>query len=291
MNASNIVVVLVSGLALGSLYSLVSMGLTLTFSTLKVFNFSHGATITVGAYATFFFFSRLGLSYPVAFALTVPFCFLLGALLQRVMLKPLVSKGDMPLILGTLGIALILENVLLLVFGGRLKRLPVPIEGAVQIGQSTISYSNVLILICSLLILVTMALVLKKTRFGMATRAVAQNRDASSIVGIAINRINMYVFGASVALAGISGVFLGSIYFVTPSMGSEIMTKAFIICVLGGLGSIAGTIVGSYIVGFLEAIIALTIGIYWSPVVLFSFMMVVLIIRPSGLFGGELITE
>ncbi len=284
-------VVLVSGLALGSLYSLVSMGLTLTFSTLRVFNFSHGATITVGGYVAFYFLSRLGLGYPIAFILTVPICFLLGALLQRVVLKPLVAKGEMPLILGTLGVALVLENVLLLVFGGRLKRLPVPIEGAIKIGQSTLSSSNLLIFICSLVLLVLMSIVLKKTRFGMATRAVAQDLEASRVVGIAARRVNMYVFGASVALAGISGVFLASIYFLTPSMGTEAMTKAFIICVLGGLGSVPGTIAAAYIVGLLEATIAMAIGIYWSPVVLFSFMMAVLIIRPAGLFGGGMSTE
>lgn len=287
LDAGSILVVLISGLTLGSLYCLMAMGMTLSFSTMKLFNFSHGAIIMLGAYLTWFLSIFIGLNYLAAIIFMVLGCFVFGMAMEKMILQRLMTKGLMESIIGTLGIALIIENVVLLSFGGRLKRLPILIEGSARLGRSTISYNSLLILICSLGILVAMAYFLKRTRFGMAMRAIAQDKEASYIVGIPISRINMCVFGIGAALAGLSGIFLGSIYFMTPAMGAEALIKAFIICVLGGLGSIKGTILAAYIIGIVESLTALIIGIYWTPVVLFVFMMTVLIFRPSGLFGEE----
>jgi len=287
MDFGSIVLIVVSGLALGSLYCIMSMGLTLTFSTLKAFNFSHGAIIALGAYLTYFFLTTMGVHYSLAIMLMVVCCLVIGIVIERTILKRLLAKGLMEIIIGTLGIALLIENIVLLVFGGRLKRLPVPIEGAVALGSGSISYYDLVILGCGLLILAVMAYFLKRTRVGMAMRAVAQDKEASHAVGIPVARVNMYAFAISVALAGLAGAFMGSVYFMTPSMGNDALTRAFLICVLGGLGSIKGTVLAAFVVGIIESVTALILGIYWTPLVLFVFMMAVLIIRPSGLFGEE----
>lgn len=287
MDFGSIVLVLVSGLALGSLYCIMSMGLALTFSTLKAFNFSHGAMIGLGAYLTYFFLTTAGVHYSLAIILMILCCLIIGIVIERTILKRLLAKGLMEIIIGTLGIALLIENIVLLTFGGRLKRLPIPIEGAVRLGKGSISYYDLVILGCGLFILAVMAYFLKRTRFGMAMRAVAQDKEASYVVGIPVTKVNMYAFAISVALAGLAGAFMGSVYFMTPSMGSEALTKAFLICVLGGLGSVKGTVLAAYIIGIIESVTALILGIYWTPLVLFAFMMAILIIRPSGLFGEE----
>jgi len=287
LNAQNLIVVVVSGLTLGSLYCLMSMGLTLTFSTLKIFNFSHGAFIGMGAYLTYLFLITSGLNYFLSIVLTLLAAFVIGAVIQRSLLNQLLKKGDMQIIIGTLGIALLLENLTLLIYGGRNRRLPLPIEGVGSFLGTNISYSELLIFACALSVLLMMAFFLKKTRLGMAMRAVAQDEDASYVVGIPVKRVNMYAFGTSAALGALAGVFLGSIYFMSPSMGTEVLGKTFIIVVLGGLGSINGTILAAYIVGFVESITQLAIGIYWTPLVLFVLMMLIIILRPAGLFGKD----
>ncbi len=287
MDVGSIVLVVVSGLALGSLYCIMSMGLALTFSTLKAFNFSHGAFIALGAYLTHFFLTTVGVPYVLAVMLMIVCCLVIGIVTERTILKRLLAKGLMEIIIGTLGVALLIENIILLTFGGRLKRLPIPIEGAVVLGKGSISYYDLFILACGLFILAVMAYYLKRTRFGMAMRAVAQDKEASYVVGIPVAKVNMYTFAVSVALAGLAGAFMGSIYFMTPSMGNEVLTKAFLICVLAGLGSIKGTVLAAYLIGIIESLTALVLGIYWTPLVLFAFMMAILIIRPSGLFSEE----
>jgi branched-chain amino acid transport system permease protein len=263
------------------------MGLTLTFSTLQLFNFAHGTLMMFGAYLVWLFYQVGSINLPSAIVLGVAGCFMIGLAMERTFLKRLMTKGLIEIIIGTLAVALLLENVVLLSFGGRLKRLPVPVEGATKLGVTTISHNDLLILMTSLCILIAMVFFLKRTKFGMAMRAVAQDREASQVLGIDIGKVNMYVLGISGALAGLAGAFLGSIYIMTPAMGNEAVTKGFVICVLGGLGSVRGTIIASFIVAFVELVAALLIGIYWSPLVLFGFMMLVLIIRPSGLVGAE----
>ena len=287
MNSSAALEIIISTLALGSLYCLMSMGLTLTFSTLQLFNFSHGALMMFAAYLGWLVANSLGVKLPIALLLAVVGSFMLSLLIEKTIIRGLMKKGLIEVIIGTLAIALLLENIVLFSFGGRLKRLPVLIEGGVRIGGGFITYNNIAIAVISLLILLGMFFFLKHSKYGMAMRAVSQDKEASQIVGIGIGKVNMFVFGLSGTLAGIAGVFLGTIYMMTPAMGTEALTKAFIICVMGGLGNIRGTILASYVVAVVELTAAFVLGIYWAPLVLFAFMMIVMVARPSGLLARK----
>jgi branched-chain amino acid transport system permease protein len=214
--------------------------------------------------------------------------FVSGMFIQKIM-NPLIDRdNELMIILGTFAIGALLENALLIFFGGRLKRIPTPLEGYVKIGEASISYHYILIFAVTLSIMIAITLFLKKTRIGMSMRAVAQNKDSAFLVGIPVKRVYMYVFGISTLLAGISGVFMGSTIFITPNFGQEALYRAFIICVIGGLGSIPGTILGAYLVGFLQSTLSSIFTMQFVPPILFVLVMLILLLRPQGLLGSRL---
>jgi branched-chain amino acid transport system permease protein len=283
----NIEVALFSGLTLGALYCLMAMGLTLVNSTIKFFNFSHGAILMTGSYFTWYLLEEVGLNYLASFIVTLLMTFILGVVVQRVIVQPLVNKeaSGLMLILGTFVIGNLLENGFLLIFGGRLKRLPTPLEGHFSIGAATITYHSLLILLTTSVVMGGMAYFLLRTRMGMAMRCVAQNEQAAQLMGIPVKTVYRYVLGISSLLAGVAGVFLGSIYFMTPSMGGGPLSKAFTVCVLGGLNSIFGTVVGAFLVGLLESTLTLFFPMYYVTPALFLLMMLILLVRPEGIFS------
>lgn len=291
MDTGVLLATLISGLALGSLYIIMSMGLTISFSTLGLFNFSHGHFIMVGAFVVWFFMQHVGENFLIAVPLMLILCFALGVVVNQI-LKIVRVKGTlMDMIIITLAIALLLENIILLIFGGRLKRLPPVMEGNIKLGGIFISIQNVLVIVFALSILIALWYMLRKTKVGMAMRAIAEEPDSSYLVGIPVERIYIYVIGISCCLAGFASVFIGGIYFITPAMGYGFLTKAFIVCVLGGLDSVKGTVVAGFVVGITEAFTALLVGIYWTPIVLFIVMISIIMVRPSGLFGSKAVIQ
>lgn len=280
---------LFSGVLLGSLYFMMATGLTLCWGVLGIFNFAHGAIVMCGAYMAYVCILSLHLNYLVVFALITPFLFCLGIFIERFIMRPLLSQtGKMAftaVIMTTLAISNILENAVLMIFGGRMKRLPKMFKGVIRLGPITPTYDNIVIITVSLVILITMVVALKKTKVGMAVRAVEQDKEASYLVGINVKRVYSYTLAISSVLAGIAGVFLGSIYVLTPSMGGDPILLSFIVIVLGGLGSFQGAIIASYIVGLIQALASLVVGTHWARVVLFLCLMLILMFRPYGLFG------
>jgi branched-chain amino acid transport system permease protein len=284
---SDLLAVLLAGITLGSLYCLMSMGLTLQFSTLGLFNFSHASIIMLGAFTTWALFVASGVSYVIALGLAVVVAFGLGAVIHRTVIRPLETRAGelVAVIVATLGVNVLLENSVLVTTGARLRRIPYPIEGGISFGGAFLDYHRLLIMSTAIGILVAMGWMLRRTRIGLAMRAIAQDREAAAYAGIPIDRTYLYIVALASALAAVAGAFYGSIVFITPDMGLEPLTKAFLICVFGGLTSVKGTVVSAYIIGVLESFTALAVGLYWVPVVLFVFMMVVLVVRPFGLFG------
>ncbi len=277
-----------SAVTLGSLFCVMSLGLTLMWGTLNLFNFAHGAFIMVGAFIAWYFSVVLGLSLWMTFVPVVVITFLAGVLLERVVIRPTLSGGFMTVVIATIAVSFILENLVLIVFGTQFKRLPPLVEGGIVLGDFyVISLQNLSIMIISLSILTSLSIFLKKTKLGMAIRAVSQHREASCLVGINVQRIYTLTIGISVALAGFSGILLGYLYFVTPTMGADILNIAFVIIVLGGLGSIKGTVIASYVVGLVQAFSMLYLGIFLTPLVSFTLMLVIMVVRPKGISGGS----
>jgi branched-chain amino acid transport system permease protein len=189
-------------------------------------------------------------------------------------------------VITTLAALTFLENAILLVWGPRLKELKPLATGTVGFAGATMSAHQAIIVVLAPLVLVGLWIVLKHFRIGAAIRAVGQNREAALLIGLSVERLYMIAFAASAILAAIAGMLLGAMRPMTPTMGAEPLVKALIVAIFGGLGSIAGTIGGAYVIGLIEAISTYWVGLYWTPAVLFSVMIAVLLWRPSGLFGG-----
>ena len=281
--------VIVSGLVSGSLYALVASGLSLVWGALGVFNFAHGALLMMGAYVawTVASSSALGAGIAAGVVASVIFMALAGVVLYLLLVRPWIGKpaAELSVIMTTIAGGIFLENLFLTIYGGRLKVLDQIVVGTIHIAGTAIQYQDLLAILLAPALLGGLALLLTHNKTGLAVRAVAQNPDAARLVGVGVERIYIVTFAVSAVLAGVSGIMLGGLFNLIPSMGSDPLLRAFIVVVFGGLGSLTGTIVGAYVVGMIEAFSSFYIGIYWTPVVLFVVLIVILTVRPTGLMG------
>ena len=281
--------VLVSGLILGSIYALMASGLSLVWTTLGIFNFAHGAFMMLGAYAAWTIGTQEGLGLGSLLGLVGAAVLLaaLGCIVELTLLRPFYHRTNLVMltVITTLSGLVFLQNSALLAWGPRIKQLQPLVAGNVAIFGITISAQEAVIMAVSPLLILGVWLWLRFSRTGRAIRAVAQNQSAAQLLGMNVSRLYMTAFGLSAVLAATAGVLLGSIRFISPDMGSEPLTKALIVAIFGGLGSVLGTVAGAYMIGLLEAVSNYEIGLYWTPAILFLVMIVTLMIRPSGLFG------
>lgn len=272
---------------LGAIYTLASIGLSLQWGVLRNLNFSHGASITFGAYIMWVALSAGNLGYPLAFLIMLMSTFLLGVLIEFVSIRPFFGKKEVNIFIGTVALSTVLSQLYFLVFGGREKVLRTAIEGDIQIGAMRASYHEIFILIVSIVTLVVMWLILTKTKTGLSIRAVAQDQLGAVLVGINTKRVYSITLGVATALAGIAGVLLAPILFISPDMGELPMVKAFVIVILGGIGSFRGTVVAAFIVAIVEVFVGAFVGVLWAPLSLFVLMVVILVLKPEGLFGAS----
>jgi branched-chain amino acid transport system permease protein len=276
-----------SGIVLGGLYALMSTGLTVVWGTVGVLNFAQGAFITCAAYTTWIVLTSWGLGYLFAFPSALMVAFVLGVLVELLVFRPLRYKehSDYNSIYASAGVGIALEALLLVVFGPRRQNVPPMVPGQLNIWGAILDWQSVLIISVSSLSLVIFWVFLKKNRYGIAMRAVAQDMEAARIVGIDLNRIYLLTFGLGALMAGLAGLLMSPIFYLWPNLGDIPELKSFIIVVFGGLGSIRGTIVSSFLLGLVEAFAGYFLGLGWSLPAMFVFMMLILIIKPSGLLG------
>lgn len=281
--------IILTGLVLASLYALMSTGLAIVWSSLRIFNFAYGALMSLGAYVAWTISDRLPVAVSLSAVLALVVLFGVGVLLERLLVEPFASRSDISLvaIITTLAGSIFIENMIQIIWGPRLKRLDPLVNGSVDFLGTKISLQEALIVVCAPLLLLLLWYLFKSTRVGMAIRAVEQNRDAAFLAGVNPKFVYALTFGISSSLAAVCGIMLGSLRFLTPTLGASPLLKAFIVVILGGLGSLGGTIASAYFVGLLEAVSTSLVGLYWTPVVLFTLMIVVLIFKPSGLFGRD----
>lgn len=291
MSFETLVAILVSGAVAGSLYALMASGLSLVWGTLRMFNFAHGTLLMLGAYTAWYLSNGraldLGLGVGIPGALIV--IALAGVILYVLLVRPFIARpgADLVVIITTLAGASFLQNGAQVVFGPRYKQLDRVVKGQIEIFNTAIGLQETLIIIITPVILLLLALFLKRTKLGLAVRAVEQNRDSALLAGVNVGSIYPLVFAVSAALAALAGVLLAGLFFITPVMGSDPLLRAFIVVVFGGLGSLPGTVVGAYVIGIIEAIAVFFVGLYWAPVVLFIVLILVMIVRPTGLMGGQ----
>lgn len=289
MSFDQLQAILLSGLVLASIYALMSTGLSLVWGALRMFNFAHGVLMALGAYVAWTVADELGWSAPVSAVVAIGVLALVGMVLERVLVAPFAKRADAALvvIITTLAGSIFIQNAIHIYWGPRLKRIDPLIEGSIEMLGTRISQQELLTMIAAPLLLIALALFLKYTRVGLAIRATEQNQDAALLTGINPTAVYVITFGISAGLAAVVGIMLGATRFIQPTMGDGPLLTAFIVVILGGLGSFRGTIASAYLIGILEAASTSVVGLYWTPAVLFSVMILVLVFKPTGLFGVE----
>lgn len=280
--------ILFGGLFQGSLYAMMAVGLALVWTTIGVFNFSHGVFMMLGAYMSWQLID-MGMPAYAAFPLAVAVMAGLGWLLQATVVRPLIGRSNLVLVvvITTLAAGSLLENAALLIWGPRSKQVPPLIDGNMMIGGIGVSLHQIAIIVLTPVILLALWLFLNRTRLGLALRAVAQNEDASRLVGLNVTALYALAFGIAAALAALAGIFLGGYRFMSPVMGADPLLKALIVVVFGGISTISGPIFAAYVIGFFEAICSYYFGLYWTPALLFAALILTLMVRPEGLFSAS----
>jgi branched-chain amino acid transport system permease protein len=286
---TSIAPILSAGLVAGSLYALVASGLSFVWGTVRIFNFAQGALLMLGAYVAWYLTdpSRAGLGLGAAIPLTLVILGACGAVLYVLVVRPFIGHqgADLTVIMTTLATATFVVDGADQIAGPRYKSLPHLANGNIQFFNAAISYQEAVIIVLGPSLLLLFAAFLKRTKLGMAIRAVEQNRDAAFLAGININRIYVVVFAISAVAAAVAGILYGGEFYVTPTMGDSPLLKAFIVVVLGGLGSLTGTVLAAYVVALIEATSTYYIGLYYTPPVLFAILIAVMLVRPTGLLG------
>lgn len=282
-----IIQIVASGLTLGAMYAVSTVGLALVYGALNMLNMAHGAILTLGGYVCYQIMAQLGLPAPLGLLAAMAVCAMVGIAIFHLAVRRMLGSANFEtqIFIATIGIGVVLQDVILRAFGPQPKPQPLTVPGAVEIGGVSIPNQNLMILAVAVAMMAAMAWVLGRTRMGRAIRATAQNRDAAQLMGVRIGRVYAQVLALSAALAGLSGILLSSLSGLLPTMGGDPMLKAFVICVVAGLGQVQGAVVAALALGLLEAIIQYVFGVQYAFAILLLIVIAVLIWRPNGLFG------
>jgi len=273
-----------NGLTLGSIYGLVALGLTLVYGILHVPNFAHGALYMVGAYICYFTMVELGLNYWFAIAAAAIVVAALSVICERLVFHPLRHAPPIHDKIAAIGILLFLEAVVQMHWGADFRRIPTPYNEILRLGDLTLPAQRLLIIVGAFSLMGVLHLYLKKTMTGATIVAMAQNREGAFLVGIDANRVAMMTFAIAGALAAVAAGLFAPINLVYPAMGHLVLLKAFVIIILGGMGSIPGAIIGGLIIGFSEALGGFYVSSTYKDVIAFVLLVVILSIKPTGLF-------
>jgi branched-chain amino acid transport system permease protein len=279
---------LLSGVLVGGVYALIGIGLTIIFGVMRIINFAHGDLLMVGMYLTFFIYTLLGIDPFLSILVSIPLMFLLGAFLQKAFVNRVLNALPQNQILLTIGLGLVMSNTAMLLFTSDYRILTTSYSsGSVSVGGLSISTPLLLSFLITAAITAFLYWFLLKTDTGQAIRATAQDRDAAQLMGINVKRMSVLATGLGAALAGTAGALISPTYYIFPQVGSTFTLKAFVIVVLGGMGSIIGATMGGIIIGVTESLAAVTpfIGSGLKEAVVFLLFLLVLLFRPAGLLG------
>ncbi|MDD2562040.1 MAG: branched-chain amino acid ABC transporter permease [Eubacteriales bacterium] len=286
----------INGIALGMAYALIAVGYSMVFGILRLINFSHAAVYAFGAYMVYFFISlKFGLLPAILAAILLSG--LLAVLIDQVALKPLRTKASVPIasLITTIGVSFIIQNFLSMdsIFTSEKKGFPsLNLFGNIQFGNLTIQSSQVIMFFSALFLLGLLTFIVQKTRLGLAMRATEQNQRAAHLMGVNVNYVISAAFFIGGASAAISGALIGGYYqIISPTMGAIIGLKAFSAAVVGGIGILYGSVVGGLVVGISETVAAQYLGSNVRDPMAFVILILILIIKPNGLFGKKGISK
>lgn len=287
-DASGIVETLLWGLANGCIYILLATGLNIIFGVMKLVNFAHGQLLMIGAFIAFAVTSASGLNAYVAIFAAMITVALIGVGLERFTFRRVLGTDKLNEIFISLGLIYMFENVAVLLWGNKSKQIVSPFQGfRLSLGEVAIGYDRLLAISVVIVILVGLLFLMKKTKIGLAMRATSQKSDTSMLMGINIERVYIFTFAVGAALAGAAGALYGIIFPFNPYIGALPTIKAFAIIILGGLGSIPGAVVGGLLYGIAENTAVYFLGGIWQDAIAFALLIIVLVVRPTGLFGKK----
>ncbi len=278
--------IIITSLINGSTYALLSIGFSLIFGVARIVNIAHTAFYMVASYGIYLIAQKLGYHPIVGMLVTIPLVTLLGLICYKVFIDP-IREHEAAVLIGTIALAIALQEIMLLVFTGDYLSVPSLIEGYFTILGVKVFYQQLLTFIAALIVLGVLRLLLMNTKLGLAIRSTAQDREVANLMGMNESRVAMVTMCISVALAGFTGAVVVPLTIVNPFMWMHPLIMMMAVVVLGGLGSIKGSFMGAYILGFAEALVVFLIpmGAYLKGSVALSVMILVLLIRPEGLFG------
>jgi branched-chain amino acid transport system permease protein len=289
---TDLVAILANAVVYGSIYGLVAIGMTLIYGTLRILDMSQGSMVMVGGYVGWSALVTHGVNPAIALVLAFVATFALGTVTELVSVQPLISRSrdldfEMITFITTFAVAIFLTNVALQHFGPFQKNVPAIVGGNLDLYNGvSISYHELTMAGVSVVLMAGLGLLLARTRWGLAIRAVAQDLDAARSLAVPVNRLYPATMGLASALAGVGGVFLAALYFASPNAGDLPLLQALIVVVLGGLGSLTGTLYAAYLVGLMQAFCEVEIGTTWTLPILYAAILIVLVIRPNGLKGS-----
>jgi len=277
---------LMSGVLIGGVYALIGIGLTIIFGVMRVINFAHGDILMIGMYLTYFLFTLLGIDPFLSVVICIPVMFVFGALTQKLFINRMLGALPQNQILLTIGLGLIMSNTIMLLFTSDYKILTTTYSSSsVDLAGISVSEPLAISFVITAVITAILYWFLMKTDTGQAIRATAQDREAAQLMGINVRWTSILAFGIGSALAGTAGALISPTYYIFPQVGSAFTLKAFVITVLGGMGSIVGATIGGIIIGVTESMSAVYISSGWKEVVVYVLFLLVLLFKPSGLMG------
>jgi branched-chain amino acid transport system permease protein len=277
---------ILNGLAAGWIYILVALGLTLVFGIMNIVQFAHGEIYMLGAYCSYFLIKLYGFSFWEALPLSALLVGLLGIVLEKFFFRPFRGRFE-PSIIVAVGLMLLLQTIAVVGFGTDTKSMGGIIPGVLKVSGVTLSWDRLIAILVGIILVAALFFLIKKTKTGQAMVAISQDIYAASLQGIDVNRISAFAMVIGCALAAIAGSLMGSIFSTSPFMGTSAITKGIAVIILGGLGSITGAVVGGFILGLIDGLVPPLLSSTMAGIVGFGVIIIVLILRPRGLFGHE----
>ncbi|MEI6717164.1 MAG: branched-chain amino acid ABC transporter permease [Betaproteobacteria bacterium] len=276
-----------NGLTIGSVYTLVALGLTVVFGILGIAHFAHGSLAMFGGYLTFVFSTSMGLSFFASIAMAMPVGALMGMLIERLAYRPVRDAPHINAFIIALGLTMMLEGGNLLLFGADQVIIQTPYQQVFDFGGIFVAQLRMVVIVTAVTLVAVVTILLLKTKTGKSVRAVAQNRHAAVLMGVNVNFVSSVVFAISSALGVAAGALIGALLALAPGVGESFAVKGFAVLILGGLGSLPGAILGGLVLGVSESLAAGFLSSAYKDVISFLIMILVLLVMPQGLMGKK----
>ena len=276
----------INGLSVGSIYAIVALGYTMVYGIIKLINFAHGEVYMVGAYIGYICIAMLGLNVYVSLLIAMAGCALLGVIIEKVAYKPLRKSAKIATLTTAIGVSFLLQYVMMYIFGADIRTFPTQPNPIYTIGGIQINFQQIQIFVITILLMVGLHFIVKKTKIGKAMRAVSVDAETAQLMGISTDNTISFTFAIGSALAGAAGVIIGIYYTsINPLMGSAYGIKTFVAAVLGGIGIIPGAMLGGFVIGLSEIFVSGYISSTLKDGVVYAILIAILLFKPTGILG------